>query len=236
MNREYHKWWSPRLHRDMELLVFGHGGAAALIFPSSMGSFHEFEDTGMVGSLAHKLQNGWLQLYCIDSVDKETFYNRHVHPRDRLGRHVAYEHYIIFEVLPLIRSRNPSGFLTAAGCSFGGYHAVNFSLRHPDVVNKCLSMSGAFDIRSFMHGFYDDSVYFNNPVDYLPNANDPWFLERYRRMHFILATGEHDHCWNDNERLAGIMRAKHIPHQLDVWGNGTGHEWKWWRQMAPVYL
>jgi len=26
MNREYHKWYSSRLGRDMELLVFGHGG------------------------------------------------------------------------------------------------------------------------------------------------------------------------------------------------------------------
>ena len=28
MNREYHKWFSPRLGRDMEMLVFGHGGTA----------------------------------------------------------------------------------------------------------------------------------------------------------------------------------------------------------------
>jgi hypothetical protein len=27
MNREHHKWHSPSLARDLELLVFGHGGA-----------------------------------------------------------------------------------------------------------------------------------------------------------------------------------------------------------------
>jgi esterase/lipase superfamily enzyme len=32
MNREYYKWYSPCLHRDMELLVFGHAGARALVF------------------------------------------------------------------------------------------------------------------------------------------------------------------------------------------------------------
>ena len=27
MHRAHHRWWSPSLHRDMELLEFGHGGA-----------------------------------------------------------------------------------------------------------------------------------------------------------------------------------------------------------------
>jgi len=52
----------------------------------------------------------------------------------------------------------------------------------------------------------------------------------------VLATGVHDECWNDNERLAGIMRAKHIPVRLDVWGDNTGHDWPWWQRMAQAYL
>ena len=38
MNREYHKWYSPRLGRDMELLVFGHAGLPVLVFPTSGGT------------------------------------------------------------------------------------------------------------------------------------------------------------------------------------------------------
>lgn len=34
MHREYHSWWSERLQRPMELLVFGHAGAKVLIFPT----------------------------------------------------------------------------------------------------------------------------------------------------------------------------------------------------------
>ena len=44
MNREYHRWFSPSLGRDMELLIFGHAGARVLVFPSSLGSFFEWED------------------------------------------------------------------------------------------------------------------------------------------------------------------------------------------------
>ena len=56
MNREYHKWWSSRLGRDMELLVFGHSGVKASVFPTSQGRFYEFEDRGMINALRHKMK------------------------------------------------------------------------------------------------------------------------------------------------------------------------------------
>ena len=54
------------------------------------------------------------------------------------------------------------------------------------------------------------------------------YLSEYRNgMHLVLATGETDICLNDNVRLAAILDGKQIPHWLDVWGNGTGHDWPW---------
>ena len=58
MNREYLRWYSPRLHRDMELLVFGHAGAKVLMFPTRDGRFWEYEKLGLVESLRDKLQAG----------------------------------------------------------------------------------------------------------------------------------------------------------------------------------
>ena len=51
MFREHRRWFSPALGRDMELLVFGHGGARVIVFPTSMGRFYEWEDRGMIGAL-----------------------------------------------------------------------------------------------------------------------------------------------------------------------------------------
>ncbi len=48
MKREYHKWYSPALGRDMELLIYGHAGARVLVFPTSKGRFYEWEDRGML--------------------------------------------------------------------------------------------------------------------------------------------------------------------------------------------
>src|ERR1700757_2031425 len=156
MKREYHKWFSPSLGREMELLVFGHNGLPAIVFPTSCGRFFEFEDRGMVGAVNDKLEHGRAQLFCVDSVDSESWYNRNVPPRWRIARHMQYEEYVMREVVPLVRRQNKSSQLVATGCSFGGYHAMNISLRHPDAFTAMLSMGGAFDTSSFLSGYYDD--------------------------------------------------------------------------------
>lgn len=238
MNREYHRWWSNDLGRDMELLVFGHDGLPAVVFPTSCGRFHEFEDQGMVAAVADKINGGRLQLFCVDSVDAESWYNTGVGADWRAARHVSYENYILRDVLPLIRQRNQRPHLAAVGCSFGGYHAMNIALRHPHLFSGALSMSGAFDLRGlgFLDGFGNDDTYFNLPLEYVPNIHDHEYLQALRRNTYVLATGVHDQCWNDNERLAGALRAKGVPVRLDVWGDNTGHDWPWWKRMAQVYL
>ena len=238
MNREYHRWHSGELGRDMEMLVFGHAGLPAIVFPTSQARFFEFEDNGMVGAVADKIDGGRLQLFCVDSVDSESWYNRRVGPDWRIARQVQYDNYVVREVAPYVRWRNPSPHLIAMGCSFGGFHAVNCSLKHPDIFTGFLSMSGAFDMKAlgFLPGYYDANTFYNLPLDYIPGLNDPWFLDRMRGRKYVLATGEHDQCWNDNERMAAAMRGKGIPVQLEVWGNGARHDWPWWREMVKVYL
>ena len=236
MNREYHKWFSPRLGRDMELLVFGHSGMPVIVFPTSMGRFFDYENRHMIDVVRDRYEQGRLQAFCVDSVDAESWYNKSVPPAQRAARHVQYDDYLVHELMPFIRTRNASPELAVTGCSFGGYHSVNFALRHPDLTTYCVSMSGAFDIQQFLDGYYDDNCYYNCPPDFLPGLNDSWYLDRYRRMRIVLATGENDICLAENRRLSNIMNAKSIPHWLDVWGEGAGHDWPWWERMAQKFF
>ena len=236
MNREYHKWWSSRLGRDMELLVHGHAGVPMVVFPTSQGRFYEFEDRGLVGAIAHKIDGGEIQLYCLDSVDAESWYNRNVPPRWRIARHVQYESYVMDEVLPLVRQKNWNPHLASLGCSFGGYHALNIALRHPDRFTGCLSMSGAFDMSKFLRGYHDSDLYFNTPTQYLPSLSDPWYYEHYRRNKYILATGWDDQCLGDNQHMAHLMAEKWIPHHLYVWDSWNSHDWPTWARMMNEYL
>ena len=63
MKREYLTWRSSRLGREMELLIFGHGGLPVLAFPTSGGRFFEFEDQGMIAAVADRIDGGGLQIF-----------------------------------------------------------------------------------------------------------------------------------------------------------------------------
>jgi esterase/lipase superfamily enzyme len=236
MNREYHKWKSSRLGREMELLVFGHAGMPVVVFPTSGGRFYEFEDRGMIGALEGKIKTGGVQVYCVDSVDMESWYNRRVNPRRRIARHMQYEEYVLSEVIPLLREGNSDPRLLALGCSLGGYHAANLFFRHPDVFTGMVSLSGAFELAGFLDGYYDLDCYFNLPTHYLPKLSDPWYFDRFRQNSCVLATGWDDQCLGQNQELDRILTWKGIPHQLHVWDAQNAHDWPTWGRMVGEYV
>ena len=236
MRRDYHNWYSDRVGRNMELLVYGHAGLPVLVFPTSQGKFYEYENAGMIHAISEKIEAGNLQVFCVDSMDSESWYDRGIHPHDRVMRHDAYESYILYEVAPLMKGINGAQQICTTGCSLGGYHALNFAMRHPDVASSCVTMSGCFDMKSFMDGYYDSDFYFHNPVDYLPNMSDAWFLDRYRTMRIVMGAGDHDICLGENFRIADILGRKDIPHWLDVWTGGEVHDWPLWQRMAVKFF
>jgi esterase/lipase superfamily enzyme len=219
----------------MELLVFGHAGARMLVFPTSLGRYFEWEDRGMMGVLGEHLRNGWLQIFCVDSVDAESWYDRSKHPGARAWRHMQYERYILDEVLPLAGQLNQNPYTIAAGASFGAYHAVNFAFRHPHAVNRVIAMSGMYDIKTLTGGFSDDNVYRNDPSHYMMHMSDPGHLAAIRRQDIILATGRDDPHRQNNEHLSGLLWSKNIWHALRLW-DGWSHDWPYWRNMIRMYV
>ena len=236
MHREYVKWHSGRLHRDMEMLVFGHGGAPVLVFPTSQGRFYEYEDRGMVAALNEKIERGELQLFCVDSVDSESWYTRWKHPADRVWKHQDYDDYLVHEVVPFVRQRNQGLRFTATGASLGGYHAVNFALRHPDIVRYAVPMSGAYSVpQTFLDGYYDRNAYYHAPLDNLPDLNDGWFLGQLSQNFFLVVVGRDDRFAGENWELTHKLGLKGIPNRLELW-DGWCHDWPYWQQMARMFL
>ena len=235
MHRQYHRWYSPALGREMELLQFGHAGARTLVFPTSMGRFFEWEDRGMIGALHEHLERGWLQLWCLDSVDAESWYAKWKHPHDRARRNEQYHAYLLDEVLPLTRHVNANPFCITTGASFGAYHAMAFALRFPHLVGRALGLSGLYDVKRQTDGYSDDAVYFANPADFLRNEWDAARLDAIRRVNLILAIGRDDPNIDDNRAFAATLADKGIPCAFHVW-DGWAHDWPWWREMVRLYI
>jgi esterase/lipase superfamily enzyme len=145
--------------------------------------------------------------------------------------HVFYDQFLSDELVPMLQQECHVDKIGVAGCSFGGYQALNFAFRHPHQVAHLFTMGAAFDIRQFMDGYHDDNVYFNNPPEFMHGAQS----EHFHWMNIILGTAEHDFCRDDTYHMSAILRHKGIPHRLDVKPFGN-HDWPVWREMFPEYL
>ena len=196
-----------------------------------MGRFFESTDFGLIDAGAWFVNEGKAKFYCVDSIDKLSWYNKNAHPSERAKNHDWFDQFVYNEVVRPILDNFGLEKVAVAGASFGAYHAANFAFRHPEVVSDLIAMSGAFDITNFVDGHYDDKVYFNNPVDYLPGLNNPELW----KMNIILGVGEWDICLDGTNKLSAILNDKGIKHWYDLrkWAK---HDWPLWRDMFPHYL
>ncbi len=242
MNREYHCWYSPRLGRDMELLIFGHAGAKVLIFPTRDGRFFEYENLGLVSAISDKIEGGQLQLYCVDSLDRETFYCGWRHPADRIRRHMQFEEYILNEVMPLMAIKNDHPCTISHGCSLGAFHAANIAFRHPHLFQKLCAFSGRYDLShnvecfgNLFDGYYDENIYFHSPSHFMPSLDCDQKLQSLRAMDIVFTIGEEDPFLDNNLQLSQTLWEKGIWHAIHRW-HGRAHRGRYWREMAPLYL
>jgi esterase/lipase superfamily enzyme len=244
MHIEHHQWWSSRLNRDMALKVYGHWGKPLLVFPCSRGRYFDYEGLGMIDAVAGFINAGRIKLFCVDSVDAESWYNWAVSAADRNARHESYDRYIVQEVIPFIRHhcRSPEERVMANGCSMGAYHAVNFFLKHPDIFGGTIALSGLYhlDRPEFQLSQAElPAVYFNSPLSYLPGLTDAGYLDRYRQSRIIVCVGQgawEDEAIADTRHLDYLLREKSVPAWIDYWGHDVNHDWPWWYKQMNHFL
>ncbi|MCA1583947.1 MAG: esterase [Acidobacteria bacterium] len=238
MHKEHHSWHTDRLGRWMDLMTYGHYGLPFLVFPTSGGDHREHEGQSMIGALAEFIERGRIKIFTVESVNDQSFLNRDAHPLHRAWMQKQYDEYIRHEVIPFIHQhcRSPVPIATM-GASIGAYHAANTLFKHPDVVKRCFALSGVYDMRRNMDGYYNDHFYFNNPPDYLANLSDPWFYGQLSTCDIHIVTGHGP--WevpSHSYELSALLSRKQIPHHLDDWGDLGGHDWPSWKHQMREYV
>lgn len=238
MERTFHSIYSQALGRHLETLIFGHAGRPMLVFPSSEGRFFDWENFGMVDTVAPFIDAGKLRVICVDGIDGESWFAP-AHPVDKARRANTYDWAIVNEVVPYLRRIGvaPAG-LMCHGVSFGAYHTVNFYLRHPDVFDLGLALSGCYSIAFLTGGFVNEDVFFHDPVMYLPGLSDPWYLDHLKKDLLLICCGQG--AWEDwlgeAKHVSHHLGQKDIPHVLDLWGHDVNHDWPWWRKQIVYHL
>lgn len=239
MKRELTSWFSPALNKEMPIASYGHFGFAILLIPTAAADYLEYERFQLIDAIVPFINAGKCRVFSIDSMNKESWMNNQMLPEHKAIRHNQFNNYVFNEVVPFIRSStSDETMIYTCGASFGALHAMNLFMKRPDIINGAISMSGVYDLTEYTKGFWDDQVFYNSPVHYIPSLNDNWYLDKIKASHHIhIYTGSGN--FEDPEaskKFAGILYTKGIWYDLDVWGPDIHHDWPTWRSMLPYIL
>ena len=72
MERHYYTQYSENLQREMHVLVYGYTGVPIIVFPCQDSMCDNFENFGMIDVLRDYIDGGKIQLFSVDTVDKES--------------------------------------------------------------------------------------------------------------------------------------------------------------------
>jgi esterase/lipase superfamily enzyme len=239
MERQLTSWYSPSLNKEMPVAVYGSYGFALLLVPTAAADYLEYERFQLMDSIAPFIDAGRVKVFSINSINNESWMNNNMNPYDKAIRHQQFNEYVFNEVVPFIRNNTSwETPIITCGASFGALHSANLFFKRPDLINGFIAMSGVYDLTEYTKGFFNDEVYFNSPIHYMPNLTDHYILEQIRKSgHIHLVTGSGDHEDPEaNKRFAGVLYGKNIWYELDIWGREWRHDWPTWRAILPHYL
>ncbi len=233
MERRTTNWFSPNLQMEMPLVAYGHAGQTLLMLPTAAADYLEYERFYLVDAIKPFIERGLVRAYSINSVNRYSLLNEQMPPKMKAELLTRYDRYITEG-----NENGEDARPITTGASLGAFLSANEYFKHPDLFRGVIAMSGSYDIRSYLDGYYDDNVFFNNPADYLSGLNDEHFLPILRQadaIYILSGQGSYEDP-KRSQHLADILEAKGIPHTLELWGHDVNHDWPWWRKMLPHVL
>lgn len=239
MKREITSWYSPSVSREMPLVSYGHYGFALLLIPTAAADYLEYERFQLIDSMSPFINGGKLRIFSINSMNNESWMNNSMLPEHKAIRHNQFNEYVFNEVVPFIHNATSSEtMIYTCGASFGALHAMNLFLKRPDILNGAISMSGVYDLTEYTKGYWDEQVYYNSPMHYIPNLTDSWYLDKIKASHHIhiyTGSGAYEEP-QSSLRFKDVLFKKGIWCDVDVWGPDISHDWPTWRAMLPYII
>lgn len=162
---------------------------------------------------------------------------------------MRYEDFFIKEFLPFIESkyriRAEKRYRGVAGLSMGGYGALVYALKHPDLFAGCIAFSAAiYTVEDVINSTPEHWKQVNSPL-YGPDlkgkdritkhwqSNNPIYVvqnsdvEQIKKVSIYLDCGDDDFLFRGNSTFHILLRDLNIPHEYRV--RDGGHSWSYWR-------
>ena len=241
MNREWLPHYSGFLDRELHIMVHGHTGVPLIAIPCQDAYCDNWENFQMPDTLADYIESGAIQLFTLDTVDKESWSDTYGDAWHRADVQERYFRYVTEEAVPYIREINGTDSLPIiTGFSLGATHALLTFLRRPDLFEGVLALSGAYDAQYFFGSWMNETLYNNSPEHFMRNLpTDHPYIDLYNQKKIIVCVGQGR--WEDEGRrstaaMREIFNEKGINAWVDFWGYDVDHDWPWWRKEIRYFL
>ena len=241
MRREQFTTHSTYLGRDMHAIAYGEAGAYPIVaVPTQDAMADEWEGFGMVDVLAPLIDEGRIQLFCVDTVDHDSWTDGSGDDERRAATQEAYYDYLVEELLAEVHERNASELRPlAVGCDLGATQAALLALRRPDLFQGCIALSGIYRTSRFFGDWMNDTLYDNDACAFLSNMEPTHpYVRLYNERQLVFCVGQG--AWED-----GIDDLRVISEELDrlgvgawcdFWGFDVSHDWPWWKRQIAYFL
>jgi len=162
-----------------------------------------------------------------------------------------YETYIIKELIPEIdkkfRTIDRRDHRAIAGLSMGGFGAIKFGLKYPDMFILAGSFSGALGAANITEKQFPGAIGKTINTIFGPfggevrKANDPFDIvrratpDKVKAFPFLyLDCGTEDFLFENNREFVALLLEKKVPHEYRQLPGA--HDWKYWDKQVGEFL
>jgi S-formylglutathione hydrolase FrmB len=175
---------------------------------------------------------------------------------DAAGK-VPFEDFFVKELIPYIdsvyKTRNKKEFRAVAGLSMGGYGALIYGTKHPELFTACAPLSAAVWNDDHIAEMpqtdwinYKFNELFGTNLEGKKHLTDTWYknsilkivattpAEKLNTVRFYIDCGDDDFLIKGNMELHALLTDRKVKHEFRV--RDGAHNWTYWRTALPEVL
>lgn len=205
-----------------EIKIFGDYGFVLMMFPTFGDNYAKKIDVEIIITLEDFIKKGLFRVALIPTINDYFWSKECEYSFEKSKLLHDFNNFLIGEIIRNLYKiiGRPTPIITLGCCKQAGFYAANSFFRRPDLFYGMISVDGVFDIHLLCRDINeeDDNIYFNNPMPFLPNLNDDYWLihlKAKKDINIIAFTSNPSSVGQANQ-LSSILASKNIEHRKEI--------------------
>lgn len=208
--------------KPYEITLFGNYGFVFMMFPTIGDEFSDEIDGAIVYSLYEFIKDGLFRVVFVPMINSYFWGEERKYSPQKSNLLYGFNNFLVGEVITYLYKiiGRPTPIITLGCGEKAGFFSANCFFRRPDLFYGLISVDGVFDLRLLCDEVDegDSNIYFNNPMAFLANLNDDYWLIHMKtgKDINIIAFSNNTKTVDQANSLSGILLSKSIEHRKEI--------------------